>query len=164
MIVGDDAFALKPNLLKPYLSRGLTLDKRIFNYRLSRTRRTVENAFGILANRWRVLLSTIPLDVGIVETITYVCVLLHNCLITKKNSHQWYVPHNYRISNNSNINCHEGQLSEHQYGLEQQTGNRSSNNDLEIRDKFCEYFNTAGVVPFQYAAKKREIGSGIKFF
>ncbi|XP_015369313.1 PREDICTED: uncharacterized protein LOC107165542 [Diuraphis noxia] len=152
VIVGDDAFALKPNLLKPYPSRGLTLDKRIFNYRLSRARRTVENSFGILANRWRVLLSTKPLDVGMVETITYACVLLHNYLITKKNSHQWYVPNNYRISNNSNANSHEEQLSEHQYGLEQQTGNRSSNNALEIRDKFCEYFNTAGVVPFQYAA------------
>lgn len=55
IIVGDDAFALKPNLLKPYPSRGLALDKIIFNYRLSRARKTVENAFGILANRWRVL-------------------------------------------------------------------------------------------------------------
>lgn len=152
VIVGDDAFALKPNLLKPHPSRGLTLEKRIFNYRLSRARRTVENAFGILANRWRVLLSTIPLDVDMVETITYACVLLHNYLITKKNSHQWYVPNNYKISNSPNTNNHEEQLSEHQYGLEQQTGNRSCNNALEIRDKFSEYFNTAGAVPFQYTA------------
>jgi len=152
VIVGDDAFALKPNLLKPYPHRGLTLDKRIFNYRLSRARRTVENAFGILANRWRVLLSTIPLDVKMVERITYVCVILHNYLIMKKNSHQWYVPHNYRISNNSNTNSQEVQLSERQHCMEQQTSNRSCNNALEIRDKFCEYFNTAGVVRFQYTA------------
>jgi len=84
---------------------------------LSRTRRTVENAFGILADRWRVLLSTIPLDIGMVETVTYACVLSHNYLITKKNSHQWYVPNNYRISNNSNANSHEEQLSEHQSSI-----------------------------------------------
>lgn len=87
VIVGDDAFALKPNVLKPYPDRGLTQDKRIFNYRLSRARRTVENGFGILSNRWRVLLSTISLDVKKVETIVYVCVLLHNYLIMKKNSY-----------------------------------------------------------------------------
>ena len=49
--VGDDAFTLRHYMLKPYPSRALTHDERIFNYRLSRARRTVENAFGILANR-----------------------------------------------------------------------------------------------------------------
>ena len=49
--VGDDAFSLRHYMIKPYPSWGLTHDERIFNYRLSRARRTVENAFGILANR-----------------------------------------------------------------------------------------------------------------
>lgn len=150
VIVGDDAFGLRPNLLKPYPDRSLTLDKRIFNYRLSCARRTVENAFGILAKRWRVLLFTISLDVKKIETITYACVLLHNFLIIKKNSHQWYVPPNYRIVNNANSQKNE--VPEYQHGLKQQIGNRSCNNALEICDRFCEYFNTAGTVPFQYTA------------
>ncbi|XP_046622671.1 protein ALP1-like [Neodiprion virginianus] len=157
VIVGNEAFALKPNLLKPYPDRNLTLDKRIFNYRLSRVRRTVENAFGILANRWRVLLSTISLSVQKVERITYACVLLHNYLINKSNndSSQWYVPHNYRISTRVDSNCNAVQLSEGQNASLYLRNNRSSNEVLEIRDKFCEYFNTTGIVPFQYTAIER---------
>ena len=50
VFVGDEAFALKDNLLKPYASATLNLERRIFNYRLSRARRTIENTFGILAS------------------------------------------------------------------------------------------------------------------
>lgn len=55
VIIGDEAFGLHRNLLRPYPGRGLSFKRKIFNYRLSRTRRYVECAFGILANKWRVL-------------------------------------------------------------------------------------------------------------
>ena len=50
-LIGDDAFALKSWMVKPYSKREMTVSEHIFNYRLSRARRIVENAFCILANR-----------------------------------------------------------------------------------------------------------------
>ncbi|XP_048242507.1 uncharacterized protein LOC125374866 [Haliotis rufescens] len=51
--VSDDAFGLRKHMIKTYTLCGLTEEERIFNYRLSRAKRVIENAFGILANRFQ---------------------------------------------------------------------------------------------------------------
>lgn len=71
-LVGDDAFSLSKRMMKPYSQRGLTNEKRIYNYRLSKARRVVENSFGILSNWFRILLTTIYLVPDKVEEITLV--------------------------------------------------------------------------------------------
>uniref|UniRef100_A0A3Q2Q2W5 DDE Tnp4 domain-containing protein n=1 Tax=Fundulus heteroclitus TaxID=8078 RepID=A0A3Q2Q2W5_FUNHE len=61
----------------PYMFIG---DDRIFNYGLSRARRVVENAFGVLVNRFRVYRTTICLHPDKVVTIVFTCLCLHNFL------------------------------------------------------------------------------------
>ncbi len=79
--VGDVAFALRPDMMKPYSLRGITRPERILNYRLSRARRVVENAFGILANRFQVLLSTMQQQQPeTVKLIVTACMILHNLM------------------------------------------------------------------------------------
>lgn len=53
--IADEAFPHKENIMKPYPSKGITHDQKIFNYRLFCGRRVVESAFGILSWRFRVL-------------------------------------------------------------------------------------------------------------
>jgi len=59
VFIDDEAFALHTNLLRPYPGHNLTDIRRVFNYRLSRARRTVEYAFRVLANKWRVFHSPV---------------------------------------------------------------------------------------------------------
>ena len=78
--IGDDAFPLRTWMMKPYSRRHLEHDELIFNYRLSHARRVVENAFGILAMRFQILLGTIQQVPETVDSIVLACTTLHNLL------------------------------------------------------------------------------------
>ena len=72
-------------MMKPYPHRNMDKAKRIFNYRLSRARRVVENTFGILANRFRVF-STIHLSPEKVKDLVMAACCLHNFMIEHNKS------------------------------------------------------------------------------
>ncbi|XP_075530160.1 uncharacterized protein LOC142563494 [Dermacentor variabilis] len=79
-IVGDEAFQLREDFLRHYPARQLDDEKRFFNYRLSRARRCAENAFGITAARWTILLRTIHLKPKNVDFVIKAACILHNFL------------------------------------------------------------------------------------
>ena len=80
VFVGDEAFPLLQNLMRPYPGGNLTREKIIFNYRLSRARRTVENAFGILASRFRCFHRPLMLTTKHVAAVVKAAVVIHNFL------------------------------------------------------------------------------------
>ena len=84
VIVADEAFPLMPNIMWPYLRarNGVRLshEKQIYNYSLSRARRLVENAFGILAQCWCCFNRRLQLKTETVVKIVQATCVLHNYL------------------------------------------------------------------------------------
>ena len=56
-------------LMKPYPHKGLAMPQYVYNYRLSRSQRTIENAFGVLSARWRIFHRAIRADYTTVDLI-----------------------------------------------------------------------------------------------
>ncbi|XP_011858743.1 PREDICTED: putative nuclease HARBI1 [Vollenhovia emeryi] len=81
-LVGDEAFPLKKYLLRPYPRHQLTDKERVFNYLLSRARRVIENAFGILVSRWRILTRPLCCSPENAEHLVKALICLHNFVIT----------------------------------------------------------------------------------
>jgi len=82
MLVGDAAFQLNEYTLRPYPNNQLNRDTKIFNYRLSRAKRVVENAFGIMASKWRIYRKPINTSLKTTENIIKATICLHNFLIS----------------------------------------------------------------------------------
>lgn len=82
VLLADEAFPLTSYMMRPYLRiSNLDLKKKVFNYRLSRARRVVESAFGILAARWRIYRKPIIASIATAKSIVQATVALHNFII-----------------------------------------------------------------------------------
>jgi len=93
VLVADDAFLLTSYLIKPYggeVPKGSP--KRVFNYRLSRARHIVENAFGVLASVFRIFRKPLIVKPSTAEDITLACVYLHNFLRRNSAAKQLHSP------------------------------------------------------------------------
>jgi len=80
VFLGDEAFALHEHILKPYSQRELTHEKRVFNYRLSRARNCVENTFGLISSRFRLLQRAINLNPEKASYAVLAICAIHNFL------------------------------------------------------------------------------------
>lgn len=139
--VGDDAFKLQRNLLKPFKGNNLTEEQKIFNYRLSRGRRCVESAFGILVMRWRIF----EIALGVRPFQMYRLVMAALCL------------HNFLSSlgeTDEKIEEFKKRQEERVEDEENTGGDVEPNENLQgndVRKILMDYFNSpAGSVPWQY--------------
>lgn len=109
VFVGDDAFPLVERILKPFTPpRGgnLSDDEKIFNYRLSRARRCVENSFGILTAKFICLARPLLCSPERAQKIVTACCVLHNYFLrTNRNS---YCPPHFTDSYDVNGHLIEG--------------------------------------------------------
>lgn len=156
VIVADDAFPLKEYILKPYSQVGLTQEKRIFNYRLSHARRVVENAFGILANCFRVFMTPIGLTPAKVEFITMSCCALHNFLRCRTEACAVYMPPGMIDTEDPQTHvCEPGSWRNGPQptgltAMARQGSNNYASSAKNLQDELCRYFNsTNGAVELQ---------------
>lgn len=90
-LVADEAFALSEYVMKPYSGihpKGSR--ERVYNYRLSRARRVVENGFGIISAVFRVLRKPMLLEPEKAELVVMTIIFLHNFL-RKSHSSRIYI-------------------------------------------------------------------------
>ncbi|GFR76285.1 protein ANTAGONIST OF LIKE HETEROCHROMATIN PROTEIN 1 [Elysia marginata] len=145
MIVGDEAFPLKTYLLKPYAAKTLDQEKRIYNYRHSRARRTVECAFGILAKKFEIFQRPLRVEPDKAVLLTNAALVLHN-FIRRRDGRM--------VDRTADVTYEvvEGQ-GRGMFPLEAPThGGRPSAEAMAIRDSVKTFFNDpqGGTVPWQH--------------
>lgn len=157
VFLADEGFPLSKRIMRPYPVKQMDRDKRIFNYRLSRGRRVVENVFGILSARWRILRRPIEAYTA-VDDIIKATVVLHNYLKStdfKEELSKRYVPPAFvdRDANDGSLvpGDWRAEVESASFGaFKLQFSNNYPQSVSQIRENYKEYFITgAGRVPWQ---------------
>lgn len=156
VLVGDEAFPLTEYLMRPFPGRqDLNQEKIIYNYRLSRARRTIENTFGILSSQWRILRRPINCSIQTAIKTVQAIVCLHNYIRIQDIGVNEYVTENM-VDRDSHDGLIEGSWRKHVDNnsafreINRCGTNTNSRIAARVRDDFCAYFNSEGAIPWQF--------------
>ncbi|KAJ8882316.1 hypothetical protein PR048_014118, partial [Dryococelus australis] len=136
----DGAFAMRLNLIKPYSCESLTDDRRIFNYRLSRAPRVIENTF-------RIFHAPINLKVKNIETVVLAFCALYNFMTEMPP--QTDTPPGYIVTENiarGRVELGEGCDPAMMHNLQRGTRGKLSACAKRVRDSLSQYFNQKDVL------------------
>lgn len=137
VFLGDEAYSLNRNFMKPFARASLTSDKRkIYNYRHSRARRIVECAFGMMSKKFRIFERPMLVHPDFATSITSACCVLHN-MIRKKEG--------------TLADVHDEMINIEACDLQRETTRaRASRAAYQVRENFADYFiSPAGSVSWQ---------------
>lgn len=145
VIVADEAFPLKTYMMRPFpRSQQLNETRKIFNYRLSRARRVIENAFGILAARWRIFRKPIIASISTCKKIIQATCCLHN-FIMKRELQKPVAERVYSTMHSHDCDVSTGLIDSGNIGT-----NFHSQGASVIRDTFAAHFEGHGSVAWQW--------------
>ena len=147
-IAANEAFPLRIDLMRPYprhsKNENLPEDKAIFNYRLSRSRRIVENTFRILAECWRLLNRCIQLKEQNVVQVIKACCVLHNFL---RDTPAYTDRSTLQVDTQGNVLILDGGPI---LNVAYLRGYHSAKDALQTRELFKDYFvSPQGALPWQ---------------
>ena len=137
--VGDEAFPMNENVMKVYSGfHAIGSIKRIYNYRLCRARRVVENVFCILSSMFRVLRKPMLLSPEKVTLIVNCICHLHNFMRNSKSC--------------TNYASQIGNGTEETTFMPLEFPRIYSNDTTpsRIRDEVAEYCSQEGEIQWQY--------------
>lgn len=141
-------FIITKDSIHPH--RMLTESERIFNYRLSRGRRLVENVFGIISSKLHVLKTKMAFTVDHCVNIVRAICILHNIL--RKLCGQSYMPPGSFDTEDINYEIVPGTWrdAEQLQSLRPTTSRNHLKIAKETRQKLTDYLvSEAGAVPWQ---------------
>ncbi|KAJ8943662.1 hypothetical protein NQ318_005664 [Aromia moschata] len=151
VLLGDEAFSLHDNFLKPYPQRALSYEKRIFNYRLSRARNVSENAFGLIAARFRILHTAIHMNdpQNIIYVVLAICAL-YNFLIKRNTSYTTAASFDQEDSVSHDLLMGDWRNTSTDLTSLRTTGQKNVSVAAKTnREKYTQYFNLEGKVQWQ---------------
>lgn len=164
-MLGDAAFPLSMHMLRPFPQSSTSSDFEscVFNYRLSRARRCIENAFGILAARWRIFRKPITASLSTVIAIVKASICLHNYVMLQEENTDSIKKYCYTefVDSQKKGDFQEGvwrTITRKDTGLIDINDLESSNvstSPTDLRDELKEYFVTNGQVPWQWEAANK---------
>ncbi|KAK3910287.1 Protein ALP1-like [Frankliniella fusca] len=171
VIVGDEAFTLSSHFMVPKGGQFLPDYWNIYNYRLSRARRVIENAFGIMTARWRVLRRCLHLQAGEekVRAVVSACVVLHNFFVQNEENvldaaHRYIpagyvdleeggrqVPGRWRAEVRQEDNLLQPAAPRRDVQLDPSAGPGTDAQGMAVQRQFRDYFlSRAGRIPWQW--------------
>ena len=143
VIVADEAFPLHLNIMRPYpkiRNAIIPLEQMIYNFRQAHARRIVENAFGILVQRWRIFTRKICLHKRNARKVIKAACILHNFLQDDRSVEAIMAEL-----------CPDGEEVPPvaMQPFNRLRGYRSPGDAMEIRNAFKDYFNGVGALNWQ---------------